>query len=196
MHNLPSLPVIVATLIAALGSFSRVLDATKPGWGRLPGWLQVLLPSVVTALGAFIAALAHVATPTDLVVAFVAALMLLGPGIPSHRSSAPLPSNPKPPILPLILFSLCFGAIVILCGACSETITPKTVLDTEQDVAKVLCEQYFTQKAGLSVADVEKGFCSAQQLVPWVEQVVAAKQKAGVIAESRNAQLEGDAGAK
>jgi hypothetical protein len=84
-------------LAAALASFSRVFDATKPAWGRFPAWFQVLAPTLLTASGAIIAGLAHVTTPTDLAVAIVGGLMLLGPGIPSHRSSAPLPSNPKPP---------------------------------------------------------------------------------------------------
>jgi hypothetical protein len=93
IQHLPSIPVIVAALIAALTSFSRVFEVTRAGWGRLPAWFQTLAPSLLTASGAIVAGLAHVATPTDLVVVIVAGVMLILPGAPSNRSAAPMQAS-------------------------------------------------------------------------------------------------------
>jgi hypothetical protein len=92
MHTL-SVPVLAGMIATALFSFSRVLDKTKPAWGLAPGWLQVLFPSLLTAAGVVIAALQGVKTPTDLTVAIVAGIMAILPGLPTHRSNAPLPRN-------------------------------------------------------------------------------------------------------
>lgn len=87
---MPSIPVIVSILAAGLTSFSRVFDATRPGWGRLPAWLQTLAPSLLVASGAIVAGLAHVVTGTDLAVVIVGGIFLAFPGAPSNRSAAPM----------------------------------------------------------------------------------------------------------
>lgn len=87
---MPSIPVIVCMLAAGLTSFSRVFDATRPGWGRLPAWLQTLAPSLLMASGAIVAGLAHVVTGTDLAVVIVGGIFLAFPGAPSNRSAAPM----------------------------------------------------------------------------------------------------------
>jgi len=140
MQHLPSLPVIVALLAAALTSFSRVFEVTRPGWGRLPAWFQTLAPTLLTACGAIVAGLAHVSTGTDLAVVIVGGVMAILPGLPSNRSAAPLkagkpitgtPSSgdvavasalasgsirPKPPGVPPFAVCLCIGLLVLIPG--------------------------------------------------------------------------------
>jgi len=87
---MPSIPVIVSMLAAAITSFSRVFEQTRPAWGRLPAWVQSLAPTILAACGFIVAGLAHVTTATDLTVVIVGGLMVLLPGLPSNRSAAPL----------------------------------------------------------------------------------------------------------
>lgn len=146
---MPSLPVIVSMLAAALTSFSRVFDATRPGWGKLPAWFQTLAPTLLMASGAIVAGLAHVATGTDLTVVIVGGLMLVLPGLPSNRSAAPMqsskpvtgtpsagdvkvaaamasgvvaptpPKDPKPPSFPPLAAAGLFALCLVLCSSCS-----------------------------------------------------------------------------
>jgi hypothetical protein len=90
LQHLPSIPVVVAALIAALTSFSRVFEATRPGWCRLPAWAQTLAPLLLTAAGGIVAGLAGVTTSTDLMVVIVAGVFSVLPGAPSNRSAAPM----------------------------------------------------------------------------------------------------------
>lgn len=118
--HLPSLPVIVSLLAAALTSFSRVFAATRPAWGRLPAWLQTLAPSLLTASGAIVAGLAHVASGTDLMVVLVAGTMVLLPGVPSNRSAAPLQAGKPATATPSA------GDVAVASAISSGTIKPKT----------------------------------------------------------------------
>lgn len=112
MSHLPPLPVIVAFLVAFVASFSRIFAVSKPFWALMPGWAQVLFPQLSLAIGAIGAGLAGgINSPTDLVVVFVAAGALLVPGVPSNRSSDPLPGNKTPSVPPLgiLMLIVCFA---------------------------------------------------------------------------------------
>lgn len=90
LQHLPSIPVIVAALAAALTSFSRIFAVTRAGWSRCPAWFQTTAPLLLTAAGGIVASLAGVTTWTDLVVVVVAGVFAVLPGAPSNRSAAPM----------------------------------------------------------------------------------------------------------
>jgi len=98
---LPSLPVVVAFLIAFVASASRILTASRAFWGRFPAWLQMLAPQIVLMLGAIGSGLAGgIKSWTDLTVVIVGASGLLLPGLPSNRSAATLQAGKTPKVEP------------------------------------------------------------------------------------------------
>lgn len=81
---------VLAFLVAAAAQLSRMLAYTRPFWGRLPIGMQVWLFPAVPVVTAFGAALTGVRSWWDLLqITVVAGLMML-PGAPSNRSTAPL----------------------------------------------------------------------------------------------------------
>lgn len=80
----------VAFLITFVAQASRLLDASRPVWSKLPAWAQVVLPPLVPALVAFAQGLLGVKSWTDLVVIGLACVFAVLPGLPSNRSAAPL----------------------------------------------------------------------------------------------------------
>lgn len=115
LQHMPSLPVVVAFLVAFVASFSRIFSASKPFWARFPAWFQMLAPQLALALGAIGQGLAGgVKSWTDLTVVFVGAGALLLPGLPSNRSAAPLPSSKNPiKVPPLACLMLCLVAMCL-----------------------------------------------------------------------------------
>lgn len=118
LQHLPSIPVIVAVLAAALASFSRVFQASRPAWGSLPAWVQTLAPTLLAACGAIVSGLAGVTTPTDLMVVLVAGFMVLLPGLPSNRSAAPMQAGKPATSTPSA------GDVAVASALASGTIKP------------------------------------------------------------------------
>lgn len=130
LQHLPQLSLVVGFLVAFVASFSRIFAASKPFWARLPAWFQMLAPQFALTLGALGAGLAGgIKSWTDLTVVFVGAGALLLPGLPSNRSSAPLPSTKNPvKVPPLVGLMLCLVALCLTgCPAFSKVNWPGVV---------------------------------------------------------------------
>jgi hypothetical protein len=84
----------IVQIVAFLASFtalaSRLFEASRPIWGRLPAWTQTLLPALVPAVAALAQGLTGVKSWSDLSVLFMVCFAMLLPGLPSNRSAAPL----------------------------------------------------------------------------------------------------------
>ena len=61
----------------------------------------------------------------------------------------------------------------------------KPVARTTNDVARVLCGEFFGEKQGLSVEEAAKKFCETRDdLEPWIDAVLAAKREAAPKAQA------------
>jgi len=90
----------VAFLIAFIAQFSRLFVASRPFWGRLPAWVQTVLPPMIPTLAALSQGLTGVKSWTDLGVVFLGCGALLLPGLPSNRSAAKLQAGKPPTVTP------------------------------------------------------------------------------------------------
>jgi hypothetical protein len=76
------------------------------------------------------------------------------------------------------VFGLVVFAAVVSVFACASL---KPVAKTAESVATDLCVLYFGETSSLSVEDVAKTFCETkEQLQPFIDELLAAKQAAGV----------------
>lgn len=76
---------IVAFVVAFAGAASKLLNAAKPFWEKLPKPVAMFLPSVVVMLPALAASVTGVTTTLGLVEALVVSLALLLPN--AHKSA-------------------------------------------------------------------------------------------------------------
>lgn len=69
------------------------------------------------------------------------------------------------------------GLLLLLCTlSCSSW---KPVARTTNDVARVLCGEFFGQKQGIDVEEAAKKFCETRDdLAPWLDAILAAKREA------------------
>ena len=78
--------------------------------------------------------------------------------------------------LSLVAVLALFGA-----GACAEA---KPVVRTALDIARELCVQETAERNGVSVEEAVETFCKTEtQLDPWLEELLAAKQRASLRAQ-------------
>ena len=90
-----SLTLIDVVTYGAAGclALSRILTVAQPLWGKLPKWLAVVVPVLVTALPQLASALGLVHTDVDLSQFAVTAVALLVPGITAaERASTATPA--------------------------------------------------------------------------------------------------------
>lgn len=81
--------------------------------------------------------------------------------------------------------SLLVAVVALLClPGCAAW---KPAVRTTNDVARVLCGEFFGQKMGMSLEDAAKKFCETRDdLEPWIDAVLAAKRNAAPKAEARH----------
>jgi hypothetical protein len=85
------------------------------------------------------------------------------------------------------LVTLVFVACVYMPGlmGCAVFQSAKPVLRTVDDVATNLCALFFADRQSISVEDAARTFCrTKRQLQPWIDEVLAAQQAAGLQAVS------------
>lgn len=84
---------IVAFVVSVLMLISRFLESAKPIWGRLPKWLAVILPAVVSLIPQVVALLQQSKTWADLTSYLIASVAIVIAGLfPRHD-----PTPPDPP---------------------------------------------------------------------------------------------------
>lgn len=107
------------------------------------------------------------------------------------------PKGVKPPFLPVFMISMLLGIMMLFVStSCKEAMTPSAI-STDEQVASLLCKQYFSSKKGLSLEDAGRAFCSTEQAIaPFLHEIFGARQRAGVAVETRAALPESDAGAQ
>jgi hypothetical protein len=80
---------------------------------------------------------------------------------------------------------LCLLALLALLPGCAAFQSAKPVLRTVDDVATNLCALFFADRESISVEDAARTFCrTKRQLQPWIDEVLAAQQAAGLQAVS------------
>lgn len=206
--HLPPVAQAIAVMLGVALAIFRLLTASKAFWDVLPNKLQKAIPALLVALGLLPAALEHakswldVATAITLVVGayFTASRGDQSPPKDSNGGPRLQRSNTDPKVddrsrlhndLPdepaefrawaprlcagsLIAFSLIALAMPLL--GCSSW---KPVARTGNDVARVLCGEFFGEKQGISFEDAAKKFCETRDdLAPWIDAVLAAKREA------------------
>ncbi len=87
-------PLDVVTIVAQLAAFAlqstKIFQASKPYWDRLPPWLQRVLPPVAFFLSSVPAAVASVATLPALASALaMPAVLALAMALPSKNPASP-----------------------------------------------------------------------------------------------------------
>lgn len=173
LQHLPQLSLVVGFLVAFVASFSRIFAASKPFWSGRSAWFQMLAPQIALALGALGAGLAGGITSwTDLTVVFVGAGALLLPGLPSNRSTAPLPSTKNPvKVPPLVGLMLCLFALCLAGCNWLESKAPAveacapTPAALAAQVAAILADggDYKSKLEALFVTDTEAAVVCAVQ---------------------------------
>lgn len=102
------------------------------------------------------------------------------PGLLSRKPAASS-AAPKSPPLPLLVLTL---ALLLLPG-CAFWSSAKPVVRTINDIARDLCTAHFGEKSKLSAEEVAREFCETRDdLAPWVDSLLAAKQGAAAKAEA------------
>lgn len=77
---------------------------------------------------------------------------------------------------------LVFGVLLACALSCSSW---KPVARTTNDVARVLCGEFFGQKQGIDVEEAAKKFCETRDdLAPWLDAILAAKREAAPKAQA------------
>jgi hypothetical protein len=168
----------VSTLLALRNWLVKVLPNEAVG-DVLALWKAVqMLPSV--ALGALVLALQTGGNPDAMVKGAIAGA--LAPVL--HTFLKWIPQIPyvgklgKRVSVPATLTLVCIASLGL--GACQVW---KPAARTVNDVARDLCALFFAEQQGISVEQAAKLACETrEQLDPWIEQVLAAKQTAGAAA--------------
>ena len=139
-----SLSVVVATLVAILLSFTRVANASTAALGN-----AARLDAGRAAAGARgrYRTRSKTCGPrpesghwTDFIVVLVTSFALLGPGMPSHRSSAPLPNNSKPipPLAVVSMLGILGGLLALVAGiALCVSLSACSTAQLDADLHKV-----------------------------------------------------------
>lgn len=99
-----------------------------------------------------------------------------------HELLKALPAVPyRGGMPPAAVLALALGLVL---PACSSW---KPVARTVNDVAGELCSIFFAERQGISIEDAARTFCRTRdQLEPWIDQVLAAKQAASKAALERS----------
>lgn len=111
-----------ATIAAILVASTRLLNAAKPLWDRLPEPLYSLVPALVLVLPDLVQRLAGVQTGTDLAVELVTAIALIVPGAKSaaHKDAlakrAQLTAKAKSAGVTLMVLALCAPVALLGCN--------------------------------------------------------------------------------
>ena len=89
----------------------------------------------------------------------------------------------------LIRIALLAATLAITTGCAWWATTGRLIASTVDEVARGMCASYYAERAGLSLDDAAKAFCTTQQaLEPWIQAVLAARKAA-----ARKAALAGEA---
>lgn len=81
------------------------------------------------------------------------------------------------------LSTLTVVGLLLMLPSCANW---KPIARTTNDVARALCGQFFGEKQGISVEEAAKKFCETRDdLAPWLDTVLAAKQAGGKAALAR-----------
>lgn len=174
MHELSTAQVVTTLVLIAITA-TRFLNAAKPFWNRLPVTVRWLPPVLVVVLPLLSEQLKLVQTPTDLVVALLVAAGMI---VPNHEE--------RVGTTPAVVLLLVIGGSLSLSGCASW----KPIARTADGLAEAMCAQFFAeQKPRLTLEDAARQFCATEEeLQPWIDQVLAAKDKAGKAALSRAGQ--------
>ena len=71
--------------------------------------------------------------------------------------------------------------VTALAASCTDL---KPVARTTHDVAKQLCELFYTEKNGITIEEAGRAFCTTERdLRPWLDEVLKAKQRASLARE-------------
>jgi hypothetical protein len=89
-----SVVVIASYVVAAALALSRLLEAAKPFWTRIPPKIAAIIPSIVAMLPVLIEKMSGVKTGQDFVQALIVAgaLLLPGAGVSGAQKTDP-PKN-------------------------------------------------------------------------------------------------------
>ncbi len=171
--HIPPVAQAVLTITGVVLAVIRLLTASKAFWWYLPAWVQKGFPALLVALGTLPSALEQAKSWMDILVALTFAVGAWFTASRGDQSPVQLPRRKAPP-LPLLV--LCLALPLLLLSSCSSW---KPVARTGNDVARVLCGEFFGEKQKISVEDAAKKFCETRaDLAPWLDAVLAAKREA------------------
>ena len=72
--------------------------------------------------------------------------------------------------------------IVIAVAGCADL---KPVARTTHDVAKQLCELFYSERNGISIEEAGRVFCTTERdLRPWLDEVLKAQERASLAREN------------
>lgn len=75
-------------------------------------------------------------------------------------------------------------AAVLATAALASCAALKPVARTTHDVAKQLCELFYSEKNGISIEEAGRAFCATEQdLRPWLDEVLKAQERASLARE-------------
>jgi hypothetical protein len=193
--------LIVAYLMAA----SRIAGPLAPLWARLPAPWPQIAPAIMALLPQVADLFKDANTWQSFAVSVSSAIALVLPGVlpkppepPSEKPVGPWvdidDEEKTPPSLPGIsrivgckMIGPTKGILFCLAFLLPSCAGWKPVVRTTNDVARVLCGEFFGQKQGIDFEQAAKKFCETREdLAPWIEALVAAKREAEPKAAARH----------
>lgn len=158
-------------------------------WERIPDGARWLVPLAGGAVTGFVGAFADgLAWPAALLAAVGGALAigLSSMGLATALRESPIPwegsTGTKSRKEGVMLLALVVGLTAV--PSCASW---KPAARTVDNAAEIVCSLFFSERQSISVEDAARAFCKTRdQIRPFLDEILAAKQRAGAVAVSRS----------